>query len=308
MFLKGIFSREKQVLNEVVDKKVCNSKLYEKSYVRNILLDSNRLHRVENNKQFFIEKKRRKRRKYFVIHKPKRFVFGETRRRRKREQLVRRRFRRKTEQGRKFLHSTEVVEKIQKRGYKGHSSYTTLHIYKSRKSNFIRFELAQFKICRSNQFVDLFLKGIRTLLTGKIKERENSLMLLSAEKGGFKCYSSGFRGFLPDAQLHKMIEIGFKKYKSSKSPFAFKFFIEYQRFRWFVSSPPRLRFVIKTFTKVFQFRKNNFILSRKKKSRNSNRLLTRILFHSTNSFKKKTRVQLTRLELLKKFEYFKRRI
>lgn len=314
MFLKEILSREKHVLNEIVDKKVCNSKLYEKSYVRNVLLDSDRLHRVENNKQFFIEKKRRKRRKYYVTHKLKTVVLKATRRRRKKEQLIRRKLRRKIEKSKKILHSLEIIDKIQsreqfkKRGHKGNSSYTTIHIYKSRKSNFIRFEIAQFRICRPNQFIDLFLKGIRTLITGRIKERENSLMLLNAEKGGFSCYSSGFRGFLPETQFHKMIKIGFKRYKSSKSLLAFKSLVEYQRFRWFVSSPPRLRFIIRTFTKVFRFRRNNFVLSRKKKSHSSTRLLPRILFHSTKFFRKKTRAQLTRLESIKKFEYFKRRI
>jgi hypothetical protein len=146
------------------------------------------------------------------------------------------------------------------------------------------------------------------LITGKIKERENSLMLLSAEKGGFRCYSSGFRGFLPESQFYKMTQIGFKRYKSSKNPFIFKTFIEHQRLRWFVSSPPRFRFIIKTFTKVLRFRRNKFVLSRKKKIRNSTRLLPKILFHATNSSIKKTHAQLTRLELSKKFDYFKRRI
>lgn len=315
MFLKEILSKEKHVLNEIVDKKVCNSKLYEKSYVRNVLLDSNRLHRVENNKQFFIEKKRRKRRKYYyATHKLKAVLVSARYRRRRKEQLIRRKLRRKIEKskGQGPLHSLEIINKIQsreqfkKRGHKGNSSYTTIRIYKSRKSNFIRFEIAQFRICRPNQFVNLFLKGIRTLITGRIKERENSLILLNAEKGGFSCYSSGFRGFLPETQFNKMLKIGRKK--CSKSRLAFKSLVEYQRFRWFVSSPPRLRFVIKTFTKVFRFRRNNFVLSRKKKSHDSTRLLPKIIFHSTNSSRKKTRAKLTGLELIKKFECFKRRI
>ena len=213
---------------------------------------------------------------------------------------------------RSLILKKEIINKIQsreqfkKRGHKGNSSYTTIHIYKSRKSNFIRFEIAQFRICRPNQFVNLFLKGIRTLITGRIKERENSLILLNAEKGGFSCYSSGFRGFLPETQFNKMLKIG--RQKCSKNRLAFKSLFEYQRFRWFVSSPPRLRFVIKTFIKVFRFRRNNFVLSRKKKSHDSTRLLPKIIFHSTNSSRKKTRTQLTRLELTKKFECFKRRI
>lgn len=313
MFLKEILSREKYILNEILDKKVCNSKLYEKSYVRNILIDSNCLHRVDNNKQFFIEKKRRKRRKYYTAREPKTFIKTVTQRRRKNEQLIRRKSRRKLKKIKKSYYSVKLIqairkrERFRKRGHIGYSSYTTVHIYKSRKSNFIRFELAQFKVCRPHQFVNLFLKGIRTLITGRIKEKENSLMLLAAEKGGFKCYSSGFRGFLPESQFYKMIEIGFtKKYK--ENPFAFKTFIEYQRFRWFVSSPPRFRFVIKTFTKVFRFRRNNFVLSRKKNIRNSTRLLPKILFHSAISSIKKTHAQLTKFELRRKFDYFKRRI
>lgn len=313
MFLKEILSKEKHVLNEIVDKKTCNSKLYEKSYVRNILVDSNCLHRVDNNKQFFVEKKRRKRRKYYTARELKTFIKTARERKRKSEQLTRRKSRRKQKKTKKSSYSIKLVqsmrkrERFRKRGHIGYSSYTTVHIYKSRKSNFIRFEVARFKVCRPNQFVDLFLKGIRTLITGRVKERENSLMLLAAEKGGFKCYSSGFRGFLPESQFYKMIELGFtKKYK--ENPFVFKTFLEYQRFRWFVSSPPRFRFVIKTFIKVFRFRRNNFVLSRKKSFRNSTRLLPKILFHSASSFIKKTRAQLTKFELRKKFDSFKRRI
>lgn len=287
MFLKEILSREKHVLNEIVDKKTCNSKLYEKSYTRNALGDSNHLYRVENNKQFFIENKKQKEKGHYEAYKPKPSMKTARQKKRKTDQLNIRKSQRNTETPKTLSYNTKLIDKIQNRGqsqgHKGYSSYTTIQIYKSRKSNFIKFKLAQFKVCRPDKFVDLFLKGIRTLITGKVKERENSLMLLSAERGGFWCYSSGFRGFLPESQFYKMIEMGFKHLKLTKSPFVFQIFIEYQRFRWFVSSPPRFRFVIKTFTKVFRFRRNNFNLSRKKRFYNSTRLLPRILFYSTDS-------------------------
>lgn len=302
MFLKEIISREKHILSEIVDKKVCNSKLYEKSYVRNILLDSNCLYRVENNKQFFVEKKKQKRNKSYDRYKKRKktFVKTERQRRRRSEQLTRRKFRRKwkrcIESKNRHIQSTLKSRKLLKKWkYKGRSSYTTIRIYKSRKNHFIRFELARFKICRSNQFINLFLKGIRTLITGKIKEKENSLILLSSIKGGFNCYSSGFRGFLPQKQLSRMFQIAFKRCKSSKDPFIIKAFIKNQKRRWFLSSPPRFRFIIKTFTKIFRFRRNNFVLSRKKKFYNSTKLLPKILFHATGYHIKKTYAQPSRL-------------
>jgi hypothetical protein len=312
MFLKEILSRGKHVLNEIVDKKVCNSKLYEKSYIRNLLIDSNCLHRVDNNKQFFIQKKKRKKRRHYpllwLLMSGKKPTIRQ--RSRRDQQLARRKTPRNYLQYGRTVKYSRILnrdpKKFKMQGYKGYFSYTTVHIYKSRKSDFIRFELARFKVSRPNGFVDLFLKGIRTLITGRIKERENSLMLLCIKRGGFKCYSSGFKGFLTEIQFYKMLRIGLKRYKSN--PFVFKSIIEYQKFRWFVSSPPRFRFVIQTFIPTFEFRRNKFVLSRKKDSHCHPRFRTRIQFHSTSASMKKTHAQLTRSELLKKFDYFKRRI
>ena len=285
MLLKEILSREKYTLNEIIDKKTCNSKLYEKSYIRNLFVDSTCLHSIENNKQFSTQKKKLKRRK--------------RRKRRKNRKIKRLKIR-------YAIRSTFKCRRQNVKGrHKGSSSYTTVLLYRSRKTNFIRFESIKKSVCGSNRFIDLFLKGVRTLITGKVKKRENSLMLLSARKGGFRCYSSGFRGFLPKTELKKMINRSFRN-KSIESASAFKKLLARRKMEWLISSPPRFRFVIKALTRKFRFRRNKFVLSRKKKYRKRTRMLSKIVFFSISRRRRRGKHdKITRSKFLKKFTHQK---
>lgn len=301
MLLKEILSREKYTLNEIVDKKICNSKLYEKSYIRNLFVDSTCLHSIENNKHFSTQKKKLK---HIKIRKrvgrrgkrgrgAKRKKIGKKRKNQKVKELRSHRTARANFKWRR--------QKFKKGGHKGHSSYTTVLLYRSRKTNFIRFESIKKSVCGSNHFIDLFLKGVRTLITGKIKKRENSLMILSARKGGFRCYSSGFRGFLPKTELKKIINRSFHN-KSIESASAFKKLLAFRKVEWLVSSPPRFRFVIQALTRKFRFRRNKFVLSRKKKYRKRTRMLSKFLFFSISRRRSKGKLnKIAKSKFLKKF-------
>ena len=306
MLLKEILSREKYTLNEIVDKKICNSKLYEKSYIRNLFVDSTCLHSIENNKHFSTQKKK-------LRHIKIKTRVGRRRKRgrgAKRKKIGKKRKNRKIKELRS--HRTARANFKWRRqnfrkggGRKGHSSYTTVLLYRSRKTNFIRFESIKKSVCGSNHFIDLFLKGVRTLITGKIKKRENSLMILSARKGGFRCYSSGFRGFLPKTEFKKIINRSFHN-KSIESASAFKKLLARRKVEWLVSSPPRFRFVIQTLTRKFRFRRNKFVLSRKKKYHKRTRMLSKFLFFSISRRRSKGKLnRIAQSKFLKKFTHQK---
>ena len=265
MLLKEIFSKKRKIFSKLLDKKAFNQKMYEKSYIRGPLIDCNSVYRLDNNSSFFNIKRKNLKKKRRIITKRKK-------------------------SSRIWANLYKVKRIKNKRvGYKGSSSYTTTSLYRNRKINFIRFQLPLCNVQTSSSFVESFLKGLKKLVTGKIKEEQNTLILLNAKKGGFNCYSSGFRGFLSKKQFEIILLMWSKGLKKSKSLLSFnsiRCFILSQKFHWSISPPPRFNFKIKTIVRTLRLRRKKFVLSRKKKSFLLTKMLPKIIFFSTLSHSK----------------------
>ena len=282
MLLKEIFSKKKRVFGKILDQKTFNHRMYEKSYIRGLLIESNSLHSLDNNSFLFNIKKKsnikKRRRKIKRAKKAKKF-------------------------SRIWTNLCKQKKKRRRRhGYKGSSSYTTTSLYKNRKNNFIRFQLPLCNTRIKISFIDSFLEGLRKLITGNIKKKGGTLILLNPRKGGFICYSSGFRGFLPKKEFEYIILLwinkAFKRSKQFKLFKQMKHFIKSQKFNWSICPPPRFRFNIKTIAYTFHIRRKKFVLSRKKRSYVSTKMLPSIVFYSTLSSSLRAKLDFAEFELM----------
>lgn len=298
MLLKEIFSKKKKLFHEILSQKLLNQTTYEKSYIRRASPDSTSVCLLDNSRSFsnIIKRALRRKRKGRIknFHKPnlkplkKKEKLGSYKKLLEKERERVRGRKKKVKKPAKFSRNPYDAREAQMKSLssKGFSSYTTTFLYKNRKINLIRFKQPICSIVPIN-FVDLFLKGLKTLLTGKIKKNDNTLIILEPKKGGFSCYSSGFRGFLPRIEFRRIVSAWGKdssaKAKRNKSLMNFKRFICSQRFQWSISPPPRFKFFIKTLVQTYRFRRNKFTLSRKKKTENPTRALLKFVFISQKS-------------------------
>lgn len=296
MLLKEIFSKKKKLFREILSQKLLNQTTYEKSYIRRASLESTSVCLLDNSRSFFntikrvLRRKRKGRIKNFRKFKLKSKKKKSKKKTKKSKRLLR--IKKRRSKKKKSRNLTKKLKNPYKRrdaqikriGRKGSSSYTTTFLYRNRKINLIRFKQPICSIVRSMNFIDLFLKGLKTLITGKIKKNDSTLIILEAKRGGFSCYSSGFRGFLPRNEFRRIVKVWAKGIailtKKSGDFAVLKQFIKSQRFQWSISPPPRFKFFIRTLVQNFRFRRNKFILSRKKKTETPTKMLPKFIFIS----------------------------
>jgi hypothetical protein len=308
MLLKEIFSKKKKLFREILSQKLLNQTTYEKSYIRRVSAELTSVCLLDNCRSFFnttkkVHSKKRKGRiknfrKFELKYKKKKKVSKkkvktkspeETKKDREKQIKIKKRSKKK-----KIKNATKRLRnpykkrdaRIKRIGHKGSSSYTTTFLYQNRKINLIRFKQPICNMTRPINFTDLFLKGLKTLLTGRIKKNDNTLIILEAKRGGFSCYSSGFRGFI--SKYHFQLIVGFwgrgikRIIRKTGDLTVLRQFIRSQRFQWSVSPPPRFKFLIRTLVKHYRFRKNKLNLSRKKRTETPTKMLPKFVFISQN--------------------------
>jgi hypothetical protein len=304
MLLKEIFSKKKKLFREILSQKLINQTTYEKSYVRRVSVELTAICLLDNCRSFFnttkkVHQKKRKGRiknfrKFELKRKGKKKVSKkkespEEKKDKEKQIRIKRRSKRK-----KIRNSTKRLRnpykkreaRIKRIGHKGSAFYTTTFLYQNRKINLIRFKQPICNMIRPINFTDLFLKGLKTLLTGTIKKNDNTLIILEAKRGGFSCYSSGFRGFISKFHFKRIVKFwgrGIKSIIKKSGDFTLlKQFIQSQRFQWSISPPPRFKFFIRTLARHQRFRRNKLNLSRKKKTETPTKMLPKLVFISQN--------------------------
>lgn len=273
MLLKEIFSNKKKLFREVLAKKLLNQTTYEKSYIRRVLSTSEPIVCLDNWRYFFNKIKKVVRRNKFVFNEPKKTKgYGRT--------VV-------TKLKKKWItpYDRRII-KTKLLGCLGHSFYTTTFLYKNRKVKLMRFKQP---ICYmiSLNFIDSFLKGLKTLIKGQVKtlskkKHLDTLIILEVLKGGFSCYSYGFRGFLTTVDFEYIVREWKKEIRQlirkKVNFFMLKSLVKSQKFHWSIAFPPRLKFSIETLSQTYRFRKNNYRLSRRKRTKISTKMLPRLTF------------------------------
>lgn len=321
MLLKEIFSLKKKLFREILSQKLLNQTTYEKSYIRRASLELTSVCLLDNCRSFFntvrnIQQKKRKGRiknfKALDLKPKKKKEKSEKKIEKKKEKeteiekiLRREKAKAENKKKRKVAARTKLREarrkldpyvkadaRIKRIGYKGSSSYTTTFLYRNRKINLIRFKQPICNLIRPTNFINLFLKGLKTLLKGRIKKKDNTLIILEAKRGGFSCYSSGFRGFIPKCHFQCLVETwlkGIRHHALKIGDFTpLKQFVMSQSFQWCVSPPPRFRFSIKKLIQYHRFRRNKLNFSRKKKTEIPTKMVPKFVFISPdNTFEKK---------------------
>lgn len=309
MLLNEIFSREKKLFREILSQKLLNQTTYEKSYIRRASGEFTSICLLDNSRAFFsitkrTQRKKRKGRiknfrkfelkyKKIKIDKKKQKETRRTKQIRKEKKKTQLRIKNRSKKIKIEILTTNSRNPYKKRdarikrlSYKGSSSYTTTFLYQNRRINLMRFKQPICNLVRSTGFVDLFLKGLKHLLTGKIKRKESTLIVLEAKRGGFSCYSSGFRAFISKCNFRRVVRAwtrGIKRHiRKSGNLAILKQFIKSQRFQWSISPPPRFKFFVKTLVQYHRFRKNKSRLSRKKKTGLQTKMLPKFIFISKN--------------------------
>ena len=261
MFIKEIFSKKKNINIEMLNKKAFVEKMCEKSYIRGLLANSDRVHILDNNSSFSNIKKKTRFKPNLNIEKYRSYSY---------------------DQGVKVYDSQKKSNaKIE---YKGYSSYSTIFLYKNRKNHFLRFQLPLCTINKSKKFLNSFLRSFTRISRTKTIKGETSLILLSSNKGGFICYSSGFQGFLPKNQFKLILAEWVKHFVCFREDIGLKFlrsFIQLQKFQFMISSPSRFPFVLKSVFNAINLRRKRFLLSRKKRSYRCTTIAINMIFYST---------------------------
>ena len=265
MFIKEIFSKKKNVTIEMLHKKAFVEKMYEKSYIRGLLANSDRVHILDNNSLFSNTKKKTQFKPNLKINGSRSYSYSHKKKIK--------------------IYHYRKKPKV-RREYKGCSSYSTTFLYKNRKNNFLRFQLPLCTVSKSKNFLDLFLKGFTKISKTKTVKGESSLILLASNKGGFICYSSGFRGFLPRRQFKLILAEWIKQFTCVRENVELQFlrnFIKLQKLQFTISSPSRFSFVLKSVINTMKLRRKRFLLSRKKRSYRCTTIAMNIVFYSTKN-------------------------
>ena len=281
MFIKEVFSKEKKNLIETLQKKTFAGVKYEKSYIRGIVSNLTQVRILDNNSSLF--------------HKRKKRISSRIKPARK---------------FRKSVYSIRIaaLKKInKKKEFKGNSLYTTAFLYKNRKNHFLRFQLPLYTIAKSKKVLDTFVQGVERLSKTPTIKGGCSLIFLSVGKGGYICYSSGFRGFLPRKHSKSIIRDWLTHLSDTdvtSSFVALRYFMKSQKSNFFTSPPSRYPFVLKSLLDIVSLKKKRFLLSRKKRLRFRTKVKLDMVFYSTQSFTeykdKLKRFRLAQLRLKKK--------
>lgn len=277
MILKHIFKYKQTIFREILDKKVSNQKLYEKSYLRKRYENSSINYVLDNNKVFspLIKTKTRKKVRKVIRRSKKKVVKAELRK------INVKSFKTNAYKTQLNFKINNLVENVT-----GSSVYSTNFIYRSRKNAFLRFQVPIVKVHKVSNLSNLFLNGLKSLSTGRIKEKEtdeNSLILLHPERGGYNCYSCGFRGFLSGYQFDSICDDWHDTFFSRKDTTEFsqlRSFFSSRKIEYIISPPTRFMFEIKAVRQEVRFRKKKLVLSRKKRNYTLNKLIPVFVFKS----------------------------
>lgn len=280
MILKHIFKYKQTIFREILDKKVSNQKLYEKSYLRKRYENSSINYVLDNNKIFspLIKTKTKKKARKMIRRSSKKVVKAELR------IINAKSFKANAYKIHSNLKVNNLVENVT-----GSSVYSTTFIYRSRRNAFLRFQVPAVKTHSVGNLSNLFLNGLKSLSTGRIKEKEadeNTLILLHSERGGYNCYSCGFRGFLSGYQFDCVCDDWHDTFFSRKNTTKFsqlRSFFSLRKIEYMISPPTRFMFEIKAVRREFRFRKKKLLSSRKKRNYTLNRLIPVFVFKSVRS-------------------------
>lgn len=280
MILKQIFRYKQMIFRDTLDKKVSNHKLYEKSYLRKRYESSKINHILDNSKTFFpfikIKKKLSKsmpeeEQVDQVDEDPVKISNVNS-------------FNASAYRIKPKIKVDDFVENVT-----GSSIYSTNYIYRSRRNASLRFRIPIIKTHKIKNLSNLFLDSLKILTGGRIKEKgsnESSLIVLHPERGGFNCYSCGFRGFLSGYQLDCVFHDWNDTFSTSKNTnefFQLRSFFSLRKIDYMISPPTRFTFEIKTVVEEFRFRKKKLVSSRKKRKYNLNKFTPNFFFKSINS-------------------------
>lgn len=268
------------IFRDTLDKKVSNHKLYEKSYLRKRYESSKINHILDNSKTFFpfikIKKKLSKsmpeeEQVDQVDEDPVKISNVNS-------------FNASAYRIKPKIKVDDFVENVT-----GSSIYSTNYIYRSRRNASLRFRIPIIKTHKIKNLSNLFLDSLKILTGGRIKEKgsnESSLIVLHPERGGFNCYSCGFRGFLSGYQLDCVFHDWNDTFSTSKNTnefFQLRSFFSLRKIDYMISPPTRFTFEIKTVVEEFRFRKKKLVSSRKKRKYNLNKFTPNFFFKSINS-------------------------
>lgn len=279
MILKHIFKHRQLIFREILDQKVSNQKLYEKSYLRKRYENFNVDYILDNSKVFspLIKTKRKAQKvieglsKKVVKKKKVKVVHASS-------------FRANAYK----IHSKSKVDALIE-SITGSSIYSANFIYRSRRNASLRFQVPAVKIHNVSNLSNSFLDNLKSLSTGRIKEEEtdeNTLILLHSERGGYNCYSCGFRGFLSGYQFDCVCDDWYDTFLNRENTskfFQLRSFFSSRKIENAISPPTRFMFEIKTVIQEFRFRKKKLLSSRKKRNYTLNRLIPIFFFKSINS-------------------------
>ena len=280
MILKQIFRYKQIIFRDILDKKVSNHKLYEKSYLRKRYENSKINHILDNSKTFFPFIKMKKK---LSKSMPEEEQVDQVD-----EDPVKisnvNSFNASAYRIKPKIKVDDFVENVT-----GSSIYSTNYIYRSRRNASLRFRIPIIKTHKIKNLSNLFLDSLKILSGGRIKEKESnesSLIVLHPERGGFNCYSCGFRGFLSGYQLDCVFHDWNDTFSTSKNTsefFQLRSFFSLRKIDYMISPPTRFTFEIKTVVEEFRFRKKKLVSSRKKRKYNLNKFTPNFFFKSINS-------------------------
>ena len=281
MILKQIFRYKQIIFRDILDKKVSNHKLYEKSYLRKRYENSKMNHILDNSKTFFPFIKMKKKLSKVMPEEEQLDQVDEE------DPLKVTNVNSFNANAYRVKPKTKVDDFVE--NVTGSSIYSTNYIYKSRRNASLRFRIPTIKAHSIKNLSDLFLDSLKILTGGRIKEKgfdESSLILLHPERGGFNCYSCGFRGFLSGYQLDCVFHDWndtFSTRKNTGEFFQLRSFFSSRKVDYIISPPTRFTFEIKTVAEEFRFRKKKLVSSRKKRNYNLNKFTPNFFFKSIHS-------------------------
>lgn len=281
MILKNLFKHKQTIFREILDKKVSNQKLYEKSYLRK-RYENSVISYVLDNSKVFLPLPKRKKRVYKTIKIPTDEILNCKLKTIHENDLC-------STKGSSLKIRSMLKVKTSVKSLAGSSIHSTNFIYRSRKSASLRFQIPAVKTHKVGNLSGLFLNSLKSLSTGRIKKKEtdeNTLILLHPERGGYNCYSCGFRGFLSGYQFDCVCDDWYDTFLSHENiaeSFQFRSFFSLRKTEYMVSPPTRFMFEIKTVVQEFRFRKKKLLSSRKKRKFNLSRLTPIFVFKSINS-------------------------
>lgn len=250
MFLKEIFSKKTNLLKESFHKKVLNTSIYEKSFIRGGALSDKDTVEVSDDNSSFSNSYKNK----IYRYKNKNDYF-----------------------------KTKVLGEINtSKSLKGYSLHNQNFLYKNRKNESLRFHSSVLKPLQCENFLDILCKSFKSFKRPDTYDN-NSLLVLAPRRGGFSCYASGLLGFLPkkhgNSLFCKMLLTSVRSEESVKRLENILFITRTQSFHFLL----RLQIFASKLSLVFRKRRKKFSSSRKRGKSSTYRRYTMTFLSRTDS-------------------------